>query len=109
MNLPCEVVFKILVEFDGRFVLRKGKLIFINKLLKDDLRYTSLFPVMPHPNLVYCRIMGRILPQVYLRFSPKKEYVLSLWIEHHDIPAVTDVHLCTNVNLQIDSEFMGSF
>jgi len=109
MNLPYELVIKILVEFDGRFVLRKGKLIFINKLLKDDLRYTSLFPVMPHPNLVYCRRMGRILPQVYLKFSPEKEYVLSLWIEDDDVP-VTDVLLSTKINeWKITSVFIGIF
>ena len=109
MNLPYELVIKILVEFDGRFVFRKGKLIFIKKLLKDDLRYTSLFPMIPHPKLYYFRVMGNIFPQVYLRFSPEKEYVLSLWIEDDDKP-VTDVLLCTKVKgFAIFSEFIGAF
>ena len=109
MNLPYELVIKILVEFDGRFVLRKGKLIFINKLLKDDVRYAILFPMIPHPNLFYCRLLGNIHPQVYLKFPPEKEYVLSLWFEADNIP-VTDVLLCTKINeRKIISDFIGAF
>jgi len=108
MNLPYELVIKILVEFDGRFVLRKGKLIFIKKLLKDDERYEILQPMIPHPTLYYYCLHGRIFPRVYLRFSPDKEYVLSLWVER-DIPS-TDVLLCTTINYcNIFSEFIGSF
>ena len=50
-NLPIELVHKILIEFDGRFVLRKRKLIFIDKLLKDDERYSMLSRIIPHPGL----------------------------------------------------------
>lgn len=111
-NLPVELVIKILVEFDGRFVLRNGRLLFIDKLLKDDARYSMLSPMIPHPKLNYTILMNEIFPTVYLRFSPRKEYVLSLWYtetEGKKIPS-TDVILFANIKQwQIESTFIGTF
>jgi hypothetical protein len=108
MNLPYELVIKILVEFDGRFVFRKGKLIFIKKLLKDDARYEILHPMIPHPKLYYYRLEERIFPRVYLKISPEKEYVISLWFEE-DITSV-DVLLSIKIKgYAMLSEFIGSF
>ena len=83
MNIPTELVIKILTEFDGRFVWRNGKLIFIKKLLKEDPRYVVLNPVVPHPSK---RLSDWTTTEIRLHISELKCYRLEVcYVEIDDL------------------------
>jgi len=118
-NLPFELVMKILVEFDGRFVLRNGRLLFIDKLLKDDARYSMLSPIIPHPSLELCKVEEHLFPRVFLKFSSEKQYVISLWYDDEDYnsdqPLMPSIDVILLVKLEDCGEwsnfamFIGTF
>jgi len=118
-NLPFELVMKILVEFDGRFVLRNGRLLFIDKLLKDDARYSMLSPIIPHPNLQFCEVEEHLFPRVFLQFSTEKQYVISLWYDDEghnaDWPVMPSIDVMLLIKFENDngwdqfSIFIGTF
>jgi len=73
MNLPEELIVKILVEYHGGFSYRNGK--FMNKIADDDYRY-KIADVIPHKTL-----KTNIFRQtsIVLSISPTKHYILLLY------------------------------
>jgi hypothetical protein len=74
MNLPQEIVIKILVEFHGGFSFRNGKL--MTKIQHDDARRNMLQSIVPHPNR-YLTNWGDIY--IKLHISEMKHYKLQLY------------------------------
>ena len=48
MNLPVELIVKILVEYHGGYSYRNGK--FMTRILAEDERRKLIERVVPHPN-----------------------------------------------------------
>jgi len=79
MNLPQEIVIKILVEFHGGFSFRNGKL--MSKIQDDDARRKMLQRIVPHPN----KHMGRCNDFcIILRISELKHYELHFCVTEVD-------------------------
>ena len=58
MNLPVELIVKILVEYHGGYSYRNGK--FMTRILAEDERRKLIERVVPHPNK-YCMLTdGRV-------------------------------------------------
>jgi hypothetical protein len=73
MNLPQEIVIKILVEFHGGFSFRNGKL--MAKIAKDDMRMQLVFP---HHTLSHRNI------SIDLMIAPRKYYRLQFYYYYCD-------------------------
>jgi len=84
MNLPEEIIVKILVEFHGGFSYRNGK--FMNKIADDDYRY-KIADVIPHKTLK--TNMWR-QTSVVLSISPTKHYILLLYFVDVTIPPLAE-------------------
>jgi len=76
MNLPQEIVIKILVEFHGGFSFRNGKL--MSKIAKDDIRMQLIFP---HPTR---NIISRRHISIDLKIAPNKYYKLQFFYYYSD-------------------------
>ncbi len=90
MNLPEELIVKILVEYHGGFSYRNGK--FMNKIAHDDYRY-KIADVIPHKTL-----NTNIFRQtsIVLSISQTKHYVLLLYFVHSkETPIAENVVLFT--------------
>lgn len=118
-SLPIELIHMILIQYDGRFVLRKNSLIYIDKIQKNDERYKKLSRIIPyscqhdiditHPVFGYNSIQLRT---VVLKLSKNKKYILSQWFK--DITAEvlipsTDVVLITTNKHNMVSIYIGTF
>ena len=70
-NLPMDVV-KIILSYDKRFVIRKGKILQINRIQQTDERYELLCLI---PEKEYDTNSG--LTYVYMTITDKKDYFLT--------------------------------
>ena len=118
-SLPIDLIYIILVKYHGRFILRKNRLIYINKLEKDDIRYKQLSHIIPYPCHHDIEITHPIfghnfiqLRTVVLKLSKNKKYILSQWFKEIIggilIPS-TDVVLVTTIGKNMDSIYLGTF
>ena len=74
MNLPQDIVIKILVEFHGGFSFRNGKL--MTRIQDDDARMKMLQGIVPHPTRHMTK-WGDIC--IKLHISEMKHYKLQLY------------------------------
>ena len=95
-NLPLDIV-KYLLPFDKRFVLRKGKLININRISKQDERYEILSKI---PMKEY--YVEDDLTCVYLSINNDKDFYLTY--QNYEIQIQTFLYnYSLNHVMQIDA------
>jgi hypothetical protein len=100
-RLPIEII-KYIISYDRRFVIKKGKLIEINRIDKNDKRYNMLlniekkqYDTYDNSSYVYIKVNSR--KDFYIMYCDYKFEILTFWCDDRGNMDIHNVQCIENM------------